>query len=62
MSIHLSNNVTIDTLRSLDAGKSYYLANSTGEIKEAGVWQKFKCFFGFGDGRDKVKMPGLMYS
>ena len=45
----------IDTIRSLDASKTYYLANSTGQIKEAGAWQKFKCFFGIGDARQKVQ-------
>ena len=49
------SNITLDTIRSLDANKTYYLANSTGQIKEAGAWQKFKCFFGVGDGRDKVQ-------
>ena len=29
--------LNLDTIRSLDANKSYYLANSTGEIKEAGA-------------------------
>ena len=38
--------LNIDTIRSLDANKTYYLANSTGQIKEAGAWQRFKCFFG----------------
>ena len=47
--------ITLDTLRSLDANKTYYLANSTGQIKEAGLWQKFKCRFGFGDGQEKVR-------
>ena len=47
--------LNIDTIRSLDANKTYYLANSTGQIKEAGAWQKFKCFFGVGDGRQKVQ-------
>ena len=41
--------LNIDTIRSLEADKTYYLANSTGQIKEAGAWQKFKCFFGIGD-------------
>ncbi|MBR0056940.1 MAG: hypothetical protein IJP66_06375 [Kiritimatiellae bacterium] len=27
----------MDTIRTLDASKSYYIANSTGEIKEAGA-------------------------
>ena len=47
--------LNIDTIRSLDANKTYYLANSTGQIKEAGAWQKFKCFFGIGDARQKVQ-------
>ena len=34
------SNITLDTLRSLDASKTYYLANSTGQIKEAGAWQR----------------------
>ena len=46
--------LTIETIRSLDAGKSYYIANSTGEIAEATKWQKFKCFLGIGDGRMKA--------
>ena len=49
------SNITLDTIRSLDANKTYYLANSTGQIKEAGAWQKFKCLFGVGDGRQKVQ-------
>ena len=49
------SNITLDTIRSLDADKTYYLANSTGQIKEAGAWQKFKCYFGVGDGRQKVQ-------
>ena len=28
--------ISLEALRSLDANKSYYLANSTGQIKEAG--------------------------
>ena len=49
------SNITLDTIRSLDANKTYYIANSTGQIKEAGGSQKFKTFFGIGDGRDKVQ-------
>ena len=44
-----------ESILKLDANKAYYIANSTGEIKEAGLWQKFKCFFGVGDGRAKVQ-------
>lgn len=46
--------LSIDTILSLDASKSYYIANSTGEIAEATPWQKFKSFFGIGDGRHKA--------
>ena len=43
------------SILTLDSSKAYYIANSTGEIKEAGLWQRFKCFTGFGDGRAKVR-------
>lgn len=46
--------ISLDRICSLDANKTYYLANSTGEIKEATLWQKFKCKTGLGDGRAKV--------
>ena len=44
------------SLLTLKADKTYYIANSTGEIKEASFWQKFKCWTGFGDGRAKVRL------
>ena len=28
-----------ESILTLDANKTYYIANSTGEIKEAGLWQ-----------------------
>lgn len=37
------------------ANGSYYLSNTTGEIKKAGIWQWVKCTTGLGDGRAKVK-------
>lgn len=46
--------INSESILTLDANKNYYIANSTGEIKEAGLWQRFKCFFGVGDGRAKV--------
>lgn len=46
--------ISIDTIRSLKTSKTYYLANSTGEITEASKWQRFKCWLGVGDGRAKV--------
>ena len=47
--------ITATTLTQLDASKSYYLSNTTGTIKEAGLWQRFKCWTGWGDGREKVQ-------
>jgi len=47
--------INSESILNLDANKTYYIANSTGEIKEAGLWQRFKCFFGVGDGRAKVQ-------
>lgn len=47
--------ITTTSLTQLSADKSYYLSNTTGTIKEAGWWQKFKCFTGLGDGRAKVQ-------
>ncbi len=29
--------LNLNTIRSLDANKTYYIANSTGQIKEAGA-------------------------
>lgn len=46
--------ITATALTQLDANRSYYLSNTTGTIKEAGFWQKFKCYTGLGDGRAKV--------
>ena len=47
--------ITATTLAQLDANKSYYLSNTTRTIKEAGFWQRFKCWTGWGDGREKVQ-------
>lgn len=46
--------ITATALTQLDASKDYYLSNSTGTIKEAGFWQHFKCWTGWGDGRAKA--------
>ena len=35
----------LDSLRTIEVNKSYYLSSTTGEIKEAGLWHKFKCLF-----------------
>ena len=47
--------ITTSSLLSLQNG-SYYLSNTTGEIKKAGLWQWFKCATGLGDGRAKVRL------
>lgn len=46
----------IDTasLLRLDPNKTYYLSNTTGEIKEAGVVQWLRCKLGIGGGRTKA--------
>lgn len=46
--------ITATALTQLDASKDYYLSNTTGTIKEAGFWQHFKCWTGWGDGRAKA--------
>ena len=46
--------INATTLQNLDPSKSYYLSNTTGEIKQAGFIQWAKCFFGIGDGRAKA--------
>lgn len=45
--------ISIATLSQLEAGRSYYLSNTTGTIKRTGLWQWFKCVTGFGDGPRK---------
>ena len=45
--------INATTLQNLNANESYYLSNTTGEIKQAGWLQKLKCLFGIGDGRAK---------
>lgn len=46
--------ISLATIKALDANKTYYIANSTGEVTEASAWQKFKCLLGIGDGRAKA--------
>lgn len=46
--------INATTLQNLNANESYYLSNTTGEIKQAGWLQKLKCWFGIGDGRAKA--------
>jgi len=47
--------ITAATISQLQAGKNYYLSPETGTIREANIWQWFKCATGFGDGREKVR-------
>ena len=35
----------LDSIRNINANKSYYLSSTTGQIKEAGFWHNVKCFF-----------------
>jgi len=46
--------LNLDTIRNLDSNKTYYLSNTTGEVKEAGLWQKIKCAFGVKSALRKV--------
>ncbi len=48
-------NISLSTLSQLQAGRSYYLSNTTGTIKKANFWQWIKCATGFGDGRAKAQ-------
>ena len=47
--------ISLATLSQLEAGKTYYLSNTTGTIKRTGIWQWFKCVTGLGDGRAKAQ-------
>ena len=48
-------NISLSTLSGLQAGRSYYLSNTTGTIKRTNLWQWFKCVTGLGDGRAKAQ-------
>ena len=39
--------ISLSTLTQLDAGRTYYLSNATGEIKRTTLWQWFKCVCGW---------------
>ena len=47
--------ITAASISQLQAGRNYYLAPETSTIREANIWQWFKCATGFGDGREKVR-------
>ena len=45
MPLNVTSNLNIDTLKTLDANKLYYLSKG-GQVKEASAWMRFKCFLG----------------
>lgn len=47
--------ITAAAISQLQVGRNYYLSTETGTIREANIWQWFKCATGFGDGREKVR-------
>ncbi|MBR3085167.1 MAG: hypothetical protein IKH04_02065 [Kiritimatiellae bacterium] len=54
MPLNVTPNVNIDTLRNLDANKTYFLSSTTGRVKEASIWMRFKCAIGVQSARQKV--------
>lgn len=54
MPLNVAANVNIDTLRNLDANKMYFLSSTTGQVKEASLWMRFKCAIGVQSARQKV--------
>lgn len=54
MPLNVATNVNIDTLRNLEADKTYFLSSTTGQIKEASLWMRFKCAIGVQSARQKV--------
>ena len=54
MAINITPNVSVAALRNLDADKTYFLSSTTGEIKEASCWMRFKCAIGVKSAREKV--------
>lgn len=54
MPLHVSPSVNIDTLKNLDEDKTYFLSSTTGQVKEASLWMRFKCAIGVQSARQKV--------
>ena len=54
MPLNVSPNVNLDTIRNLDASKTYFLSSTTGQVKEASWWMRFKCAIGVQSARQKV--------
>ena len=53
MAFKLTNDASLDLLRTLGDNKLYYLSNGN-EVKEANGWMRFKCFLGIPSARQKV--------
>ena len=54
MSMSVAPHVNLDTLNRLDANKQYFLSSTTGQVKEASIWMRFKCAIGVASARQKV--------
>lgn len=54
MSMTVASHVNLDTLNQLDANKTYFLSSTTGQVKEASLWMRFKCAIGVSSARQKV--------
>ena len=54
MSLSVATNVSLDTIKNLDASKTYFLSSTTGEVKEASLMMRFKCWLGVSSARQKV--------
>lgn len=54
MSIEVAPKINLDSINALDADKRYFLSSTTGQIKEASWWMRFKCAIGVGSALAKV--------
>ena len=54
MSLTVAPKVNLESLQDLRADKQYFLSSTTGEIKEASLWMRFKCAIGIKSERQKV--------
>lgn len=54
MKIDAAPLVNLDAINALDSNKRYFLSSSTGEIKEASIFMRIKCAFGFSSALSKV--------
>ena len=54
MKIEAAPQVNLDSINALNADKRYFLSSTTGEIKEASWWMRFKCAIGVKSALAKV--------